>query len=55
MAKQHEDHCMYVVIMEGVNGDLYETRCGTPEEAVRLRNHHRALGWWAWIEIEKEA
>jgi len=55
MAKQHEDNCTYVVIMEGVNGDLYETRCDTPEEAVRLERHHMALGWFAWIEIEKEA
>ena len=53
MAKAHEDNFTYVVIMEGVGGNLYETRCKTPEEAVELEMHHLNLGWFAWIEIER--
>ena len=53
MARQHEDDCIYIVIMEGVGGNLYETRCETPEEAVKLETHHLNLGWYAWIEIER--
>ena len=50
--KEHRDRCTYVVLMEGVDGTIYETECDTPEEAVRLEVHHRNLGWYAWIELK---
>lgn len=42
---------MYVVVMEGISGNLYRTECQTMEEAERLRRHHVNLGWNAWIEV----
>lgn len=42
----------YVVVMEGVTGCLYRTECDTVKEAIKLEEHHKNLGWNAWIEYE---
>ena len=53
MFNRYDGGCKFVVVMEGIFGDLYRTVCDTVEEAVELECHHIELGWNAWIEIEE--
>ena len=53
MFKRYDGGCKFVVVMEGIYGNLYRTVCDTLDEAVELEEHHRGLGWNAWIELEE--